>query len=304
MLPCRLLPDLWGFCGLRWDRFATNPLVRAEILTSKDAMPEWIAIVILGVVEGITEFLPISSTGHLLLTQVLFSRWLPAQSDLFNVVIQSGAVIAVLPLFPDRLKQVCFGWRQRETQDFIAKIGVAFFITGVGGFLLEENGFTLPDTAGPIVAALLVGGVLFLGVEKWVAGRPMSSEITWKIAVLVGVGQLIAAVFPGASRSGTTILMALVLGLSRPAATEFSFLVGIPTMLAAGGYKILKALTDSEAGAGGENWAMVVLGFLVSAVVSFAVVKWLLTYVQTHTFQVFGWYRIVLSLVILVFLVS
>lgn len=267
-------------------------------------MPEWIAIVILGVVEGITEFLPISSTGHLLLTQVLFSRWLPAQSDLFNVVIQSGAVIAVLPLFPDRFKQVCFGWRQRETQDFIAKIGVAFFITGVGGFLLEENGFTLPDTAGPIVAALLVGGVLFLGVEKWVAGRPMSSEITWKIAVLVGVGQLIAAVFPGASRSGTTILMALVLGLSRPAATEFSFLVGIPTMLAAGGYKILKALTDSEAGAGGENWAMVILGFLVSAAVSFAVVKWLLTYVQTHTFQVFGWYRIVLSLVILVFLVS
>ena len=265
-------------------------------------MPDWIAVIILGIVEGITEFLPISSTGHLLLTQLLFSRWLPVQSDLFNVVIQSGAVIAVLPLFPDRLRQVCFEWRKKETQEFILKIGLAFFITGVGGFLLEENGFTLPDTAGPIVGALLVGGILFLVVERMIVGRSLSSEITWKIAICVGLGQLIAAVFPGASRSGTTILVALLLGLSRPAATEFSFLVGIPTMLAAGGYKILKALTDPSAAGGGENWGMVLLGFVVSAIVSFVVVKWLLRYVQSHTFNVFGWYRIGLSLVILLFL--
>lgn len=266
-------------------------------------MPEWLAIIILGVVEGITEFLPISSTGHLLLAQVLFSRWLPVQSDLFNIVIQSGAVLAVLPLFPDRLKQVCFGWRNRETQDFILKIAVAFVITGIGGLLLEENGFTLPDTAGPIVGALLIGGILFLVVEQFVANREMASEITWKIAICVGLGQLVAAVFPGASRSGTTILVALLLGLSRPAATEFSFLVGIPTMLAAGGYKIFKALTSPETGAPSEDWGMLALGFFVSAVVSFVVVKWLLTYVQTHTFRIFGWYRIGLSLVILLFLI-
>ncbi len=265
-------------------------------------MPEWIAIIILGVVEGITEFLPVSSTGHLLLTQLLFQKWLPVQSDLFNVVIQSGAVLAVLPLFPDRLRQVCFAWREKKTQDFILKIAVAFVITGIGGFLLEENGFTLPDEAGPIVAALLVGGILFLLVERKLGNATPSTEITWKIAVCVGLGQLVAAVFPGASRSGTTILVALVLGLSRPAATEFSFLVGIPTMLAAGGYKILKALTEPAPDAGGENWSMVLLGFVVSALVSFVVVKWLLTYVQTHTFVAFGWYRIGLSLVILLFL--
>ncbi|MCS1407707.1 MAG: Undecaprenyl-diphosphatase [Verrucomicrobia subdivision 3 bacterium] len=265
-------------------------------------MPDWLSVITLGIVEGITEFLPISSTGHLLLTQLLFSRWLPMQSDLFNVVIQSGAVLAVLPLFPDRLKQVCFSWQERQTQDFILKVGLAFFITGVGGFFLEENGFTLPDTAGPIVGALLVGGILFLLVERSVGSQPTSSEITWKIAILVGIGQLVAAVFPGASRSGTTILMALVLGLSRPAATEFSFLVGVPTMLAAGGYKILKELADKANGGAQEDWGLLALGFLVSAVVSFAVVKWLLAYVQTHTFVVFGWYRIGLSLVMLLFM--
>ncbi len=264
-------------------------------------MPEWLTVIILGIVEGITEFLPISSTGHLLLTQLLFSRWLPAQSDLFNIVIQSGAVLAVLPLFPDRLKQVCFGWREKATQDFIVKIGVAFMITGAGGFLLEENGFTLPDTVGPIAGALLVGGILFLIVERWLADRPMTGGITWTIAIGVGLGQLIAAIFPGASRSGTTILVALLLGLSRPAATEFSFLVGIPTMLAAGGYKIVKALTGPGSGVGAEDWGMVLLGFFVSAGVSFVVVKWLLTYVQTHTFNLFGYYRIVLGLLILLF---
>ena len=280
----------------------TNDLVRWRYFPSIDGMPEWVAIIILGIVEGITEFLPVSSTGHLLLTQMLFSQWLPAQTDLFNVVIQSGAVIAVLPLFPDRLKQVCFEWRKKETQDFILKIGVAFFITGVGGLILEENGFTLPDTAGPIVGALLVGGILFLLVERSLVDRSMTSEITWKIAICVGLGQLLAAVFPGASRSGTTILVALLLGLSRPAATEFSFLVGIPTMLAAGGYKILKALTFPESNGASENWGMVLLGFIVSAIVSFVVVKWLLGYVRSHTFSVFGWYRIGLSLVILIFI--
>ena len=259
-------------------------------------MPDWIAVVVLGIIEGITEFLPISSTGHLLLAQ----SWLPRQSDLFNIVIQSGAVLAVLPLFPDRLKQFCFFWRERRSRDFFIKVGLAFFITGAGGYLLEKNGFSLPETAGPIIGALLAGGILFLVVERYAGARPMSAEITWTMAVFVGLGQLAAAVFPGASRSGTTILTALILGANRPAATEFSFLVGIPTMLAAGGYKIWEA-TAAEKSAPPEDWALVGLGFLVSAVVSFLVVKWLLAYVQTHTFRLFGWYRIGLSLVWILF---
>ena len=119
-----------------------------------------------------------------------------------------------------------------------------------------------------------------------------------QVAAVVGVAQLVAAVFPGSSRSGTTILACLALGLSRPAATEFSFLVGIPTMLAASGLKIVKALLHPAAGAASENWSAVGLGFVVSALVSFVVVRWLLGYVRNHTFAAFGWYRIALALVI------
>lgn len=254
-------------------------------------MSTWIAIIILGIIEGITEFLPISSTAHLLIAE----HWLPRQSDLFNIVIQSGAVLAVLPLFPQRLHQFVFQWREKSTQDYALKIMAAFVITATGGLLLDKFGFELPEALGPVAWAIFLGGLAFLGVEGWLRGRSFSDSVTWNVAVAVGVGQLIAAVFPGASRSGTTILMMLMLGLSRTAATEFSFLVGIPTMLAAGSLKIFKALAHPATGAPPEDWAMVVLGFLVSAVVSFIVVKWLLTYVRSHTFNLFGWYRIVLG---------
>jgi undecaprenyl-diphosphatase len=120
----------------------------------------------------------------------------------------------------------------------------------------------------------------------------------------VGLGQLLAAVFPGTSRSGVTILLCLILGLNRPAATEFCFLVGIPTMLAAGGWQIFKALHHPLPGAAPENWSMVLLGFAVSAVVSFIAVKWLLRYIQTHTFMAFGWYRIALAGVIAAILLT
>ena len=126
----------------------------------------------------------------------------------------------------------------------------------------------------------------------------MSDEITWPVVFAVAAGQLIAAVFPGSSRSGSTILLALLLGLNRPAAAEFSFLVGIPTMLAAGGLKIFKALHHPAVGAPQENWGLVLLATVIASVVSFIAVKWLLRYIQTHTFNVFGWYRIALAIAI------
>lgn len=254
-------------------------------------MQEWIAIIILGIIEGITEFLPISSTAHLLIAE----HWLPRQSDLFNIVIQSGAVIAVLPLFPERLHQFAFQWREKATQDYALKLMTTFIITCIGGFILDKAGFKLPHELWPIAWALMIGGAGFLIIEKWISGKNQIGSITWTVAVVVGIGQLIAAVFPGASRSGVTILMMLMLGLSRPAATEFSFLVGIPTMLAAGGLKIFRELHRAHPGADPENWGMVLLGFIVSAIVSFIVVRWLLTYIQSHTFIVFGWYRIALA---------
>jgi undecaprenyl-diphosphatase len=133
--------------------------------------------------------------------------------------------------------------------------------------------------------------VLFLIVERWLAGSSGGQDkergdlrgVTWPLAVAVGIGQLIAAGFPGASRSGTTIIFALVLGLGRPLATEYSFLVSIPTMLAAGGYKIFEAFHHPAAGGVHENWHMVILSTVIAAVVSFVAVKWLLRYVQTRT---------------------
>jgi len=259
-------------------------------------VPDWLAIVILGIIEGITEFLPISSTGHLLIAE----QWLPRQSDLFNIFIQSGAVLAVIPLFPERIRQVLRCARDGVARDFTLKAGTAFVITGIGGFLLDKLGLKLPEKVLPIALALLVGGVLFLVAEHWLRGRRLTGEITWSIAIAVGLGQLVAAVFPGTSRSGATILIMLAFGLTRPAATEFSFIVGIPTMLAAGGLKITKALLHPPAGGTQENWGLLALGTVVSAVVSFIAVKWLLGFVQTHTFKGFGWYRIAVALLLLV----
>ena len=258
------------------------------------AMPDWVEVVILGIIEGITEFLPISSTGHLLLAE----QWLPRQSDLFNIVIQSGAVLAVLPLFPERWRQLLFRWSEPATRDYFLKILLAFGLTGAGGLILDKKGFKLPEALAPVAWAMLIGGVLFILVERWLRGKSLRQEVTWGVALAVGIGQLVAAIFPGTSRSGATILCALLLGLSRPAATEFSFIVGIPTMLAAGGLKIFKALHHPPPGALPERWGLLMLAALVAAAVSFVVVKWLLRYVQSHTFTVFGWYRVALGLVI------
>ena len=123
-------------------------------------MPDWIAVVILGIIEGITEFIPVSSTGHLLIAE----HWLPRQSDLFNIVIQCGAVIAVLPLFPQRLYNFVFEWRDKETQNYALKIFTAFFITGVGGLILEKGGFKLPEQLAPVAWAWLIGGIGFVAI--------------------------------------------------------------------------------------------------------------------------------------------
>lgn len=260
-------------------------------------MSDWLVAIILGIIEGLTEFIPVSSTGHLLLAE----KWLPRQTDLFNVVIQSGAVLAVIPLFHSRFHQFIFHWRETATRDYLLKIIGAFVITGIGGVILEKMDFKLPETARPIAIALLVGGILFLLVERWLKGKPARNEITWQIAIAVGLSQLVAAIFPGTSRSGATILIALMFGLNRPLATEFSFLVGIPTMLAAGGLKIVKALLHHHSAvAPPENWSMVLIGTIAAAIVSFIAVKWLLRFVQTHTFNAFGWYRIILGAAILI----
>lgn len=257
-------------------------------------MMEWLSVVILGIIEGITEFLPISSTGHLLLAE----QWLGYRAtDTFLVVIQSGAVAAVLLIFKERLRHLMFEWRQPDAFDYLVKLTTAFAITGTGGLVLKKLDFALPETAGPVAVALLVGGAAFIVAERWLRGRPSADVITWSMAIAMGLGQLVAAVFPGTSRSGATILIALVMGLSRPVAIEFSFLLGVPTLLSAGVLKIFSYLR--EPGDERLNWGLLGLGTVVSAVTAFLAVRWLLRHVQRNTFEVFGWYRIVLGVLVL-----
>ncbi len=255
-------------------------------------MPDWLAVIILGIIEGVTEFLPISSTGHLLLAQ----HWLTPRTEVFNVVIQTGAVLAVLAVFAQRAKTLVLQWREPENFDYLLKLSVAFVLTAIGGLTLKKLGLKLPDAVAPVAWATLIGGVLFVIVEQWLRGKKTSEKVTWTVAIAVGLAQLIAAAFPGASRSGTTILIALALGLSRGAATEFSFLLGIPTLLAAGAKEAFDALRDQTPH---EPWSQVLLATSVAAITAFIVVKWLLGYIRHHTFIPFGWYRIALGLVIL-----
>jgi undecaprenyl-diphosphatase len=262
-------------------------------------MHDWLVTLILGIVEGITEFLPVSSTGHLLIAERLLHA---EKSDLYNIVIQCGAVLAVLPLFPQRIFKFIFEWREKETFDYLIKVLTAFAITGAVGFVLDKKGFKLHDSPTPIAIALLVGGLAFLAVEFHLRGKKLGTEITWSIVLAVAFGQLLAGTCPGTSRSGATIIFALLLGLSRPAATEFSFLVGIPTMLAAGGWKIFKTLHHPDPLAPKEDWAMVFFATAVAAIVSFIAVKWLLRYVQNHTFNLFGFYRIAAAIAIFLLL--
>lgn len=269
-------------------------------------MPEWIEVIILGIIEGITEFLPVSSTGHLQLTQ----QWLRhPQSELFDIVVQCGAVLAVLAVFQKRVIGFAREWQAPATRDYLGKLFVAFALTVVGVLAAEKLGLKIAkESVSPnawtirIALATLIGGVLFLMVEAWLKKRPTRNEITWAVAAVVGVAQIIAAIYSGSSRSGTTILFALALGVARPAATEFSFLLGVPTLLAAGSYKLLKAWKSGELG--GEDWGLVTLATVVAALMAFIAVKWLLRFVQTHTFVAFGWYRIALGTIILLLLLG
>ena len=266
-------------------------------------MPDWLIAVILGFVEGLTEFIPVSSTGHLLITE----HWLGLakesffRSDLFNIVIQGGAVLAVLPLFTERLRMLT-RWRDRASRVLLAKIAAAFFLTAAGGLVLDKLGYELTTNVANVAWALIIGGVLFIVAEKWLARRSQQPVVTWPATVATAIGQLVAAIFPGASRSGSTILFGLLCGTNRVAATEFSFLVGIPTLLAAGALKIYKALKNIEPNAPPPDWAMLALGSVVAAIVSFIAVKWLLRFVQSHTFIGFGIYRIVFGIALLLLL--
>ncbi len=257
----------------------------------------------LGLVEGLTEFIPVSSTGHLLIAENLIgvSEKAPfLTTEVFNSFIQVWAMIAALPLFKDRLAAL----REPRGRGYLAKIFVALCITIAGVLIFKSvmkkvagHDELLPKTLWPVAVALVVGGILFVVIERCLAGRKLAGEVTWTIAIAIGVAQVAAAVFPGTSRSGATILIALALGLGRGPATEFSFLLGVPTLGAAA----VKTMWDAHKAHVVIEWAPLLVGSVVSGAVSFLAVRWMLGYVRSHTFTGFGWYRIGAAVVLVVF---
>jgi undecaprenyl-diphosphatase len=258
-------------------------------------LPSWLTALISGLIEGLTEFIPVSSTGHLLIAD----RWMGARPEWFTIFIQVGAALALLPLFWKRLTGLLRTWREPASHDYLAKLATAFLITGVGGVALEKAGWQdLPDTVGPVAWATLLGGFIIMAIEAWRKNHPGAPDLTWTIAIACGLAQLLAALFPGTSRSGATIMVALAFGLARPAAAEFSFILGMITLTAAGCYKLLSAWRDGEIV---HTAALdLVIGFVAAGVSAFLVVKWLLRFVQHHTFNGFAIYRILLGAALLI----
>lgn len=258
-------------------------------------MNDLLDAILLGLIEGLTEFLPISSTGHLLIAE----HWLGRRSDLFNIAIQAGAILAVSLVYRQRLWQLATGWRDAQTRDYALKLFCAFLITAVLGLAAKALGAELPETVAPIAGALILGGVAILLVERRVQTMTPSEAVTWTVVLAVGVAQVVAGVFPGTSRSAAAIFAAMLAGLTlRPRAAEFAFLVGIPTMFAATGYELLKTLLEPGA-AQSEAWLELGVAFAVAATTGFVAVKWLLAFISGHSFVPFAWYRIGLGLVLL-----
>ncbi|MFT4249147.1 MAG: undecaprenyl-diphosphate phosphatase [Pseudomonas sp.] len=260
-------------------------------------MSDLLSALLLGILEGLTEFLPVSSTGHLLIAE----QWLGRRSDFFIIVIQAGAILAITLVYWQRIWALATGLGERANRDYVAKLIGAFAVTAVVGLVVRKAGWELPETVQPVAWALILGGIWMLVAEHFAGRLPERENVTWKVAIAVGLAQVLAGVFPGTSRSATTIFIAMLLGLSkRSAAAEFAFLVGIPTMFAASGYTFLELFRDG--GIEHENFVDVGVAFAAAAVTGFAVVKWLLGYIKSHTFTAFAWYRIVLGVALLAFL--
>ncbi len=273
---------------------------------------EIIKIVLLGIIEGITEWLPVSSTGHILLFD---SVWTMNQSaefkEVFQYFVQFGAILSVIVLFFNKLcpfKYVKKEEREengraivsdRQTWVLWGKVGVACIPAAVAGILLDE---LIPDAPWIIAATLIVYGVAFIVMERYNKNRTFLTDsvhiITWKQAALIGAAQVLSIV-PGTSRSGVTILAALLLGVSRPAGAEFTFFLAIPVMVGASLLKFLKFGLDFAP----AELGYLFIGFIVAFAVSMACIKLLMNFVKKHDFSVFGWYRIGLGVVVFAALV-
>jgi len=265
-------------------------------------------------VDGITEWLPISSTGHFILLEefIKFDNVSEGFFKMFEVVIQLGAILAVVALFFKQIwpfckkgggfkKQGALAYVKMDVMQLWFKILAACIPAAVIGVLFDDVLDALFYHWYVVAGALIVFGVAFIAVENWNKGRSPKirtlAEISYQTALMIGVFQLIAAVFPGTSRSGATILGAMLLGLSRPIAAEFSFFLGIPVMFGASLLKLVKFGFDFT----GTEISILAVGMAVAFVVSILAIRFLMGYIRKHDFKAFGYYRIMLGIAVLTY---
>lgn len=268
-------------------------------------MLEILKVVLFGIVEGITEWLPVSSTGHMIILDSFIQlNCRPEFWEMFLVVVQLGAIMAVVILFWDKIFPFQFKDKTRPVIEadkimLWIKIVVACIPAAVIGLLFDETFEALFYHAVPVAAALIVFGVAFIIIERVNKGKKARintlADITFQTALLIGFFQLIAAVFPGTSRSGATIVGALLIGVSRSVAAEFTFFLAIPVMFGASLLKLVKFGMRFT----GDELGMLILGMVVAFVVSVFVIRFLMEYIKKHDFQIFGWYRIVLGVLVI-----
>ncbi len=272
-------------------------------------MLEYLKAVLFGTVEGITEWLPISSTGHLILLEEFIKlKVSPAFYELFQVVIQLGAIFAVLVLFFHKLNPFSGKKTEKEQKDtwnLWFKVVVAVLPSAVLGLLFDDLLDKYLYNYAVVAVMLIVYGIAFLLAEKRNEGRHFAIEnvydIDYKTALLIGTFQCLSLI-PGTSRSGATILGAILVGVSRPAGAEFSFFLAIPTMLGASALKVVKYLLEGNLPEGNELMILLI-GCVVSFVVSLLVIRALMEYVRKHSFSSFGLYRIILGTAVLVYFI-
>ena len=265
---------------------------------------EFLKVILFGIVEGYTEFLPISSTGHLILLENLVHLDQPEDFfNVFKVVIQLGAILSVVVLYWDRLWPFTRTKTATERQNILnlwVKIIIACVPGAVIGFFLDDIVDDKLSTPVVIAITLILYGVAFILLEKFQGKKRFpiqtTKQLSYKTALFIGIFQCLALI-PGTSRSGATILGAMLFGVSRAAGAEFSFFLGIPMMCGASFLKIVKHGLSFT----GSQWVILILGTAVSFVVALLSIRYLMNYIRRHDFSVFGWYRIGLGIVVLVY---
>lgn len=260
-------------------------------------MALWFQALVMGVVEGLTEFLPISSTGHLIITGELLNFLDQDRRDVFEIAIQLGAILAVCWVYHQRLWRVASTLHTSNSQRFVKNVLIAFLPAAVLGFIFIKTIKTYLFHPVPVACAFIAGALLILWAERREHKITITSvdEMTWRDALKVGCAQALALI-PGTSRSGATIIGGLLFGFSRQAAAEFSFFLAIPTMFVATFYEVIKHRALFRV----EDLDIFIVGFAAAFVSAMFAVRGLLHYIQRHDFSVFAWYRIAFGLFILI----